>query len=193
MEQMTFLYTALNVFDKSSRKYGRGWDDYIKWSKLTHLTEVISLDSMLNETLVEPDYNSADDWSFIHLIGQLQTGFFTNVEYVLRKCENHDNFNLLAVVINPGQDCSDILLDDYEFIGYDLLDGMFGVSALTNCRSSINDGPVLPTEVNKYGLIDDYLAAYDIKRRVWENNPEDSHSKTNIIAVWRHKTIGRKK
>ena len=75
MEQMTFLYTALNVFDKSSRKYGRGWDDYIKWSKLTHLTEVISLDSMLNETLVEPDYNSADDWSFIHLIGQLQTGF----------------------------------------------------------------------------------------------------------------------
>ena len=55
---MTFLYTALNVFDKSSRKYGRGWDDYIKWSKLTHLTEVISLDSMLNETLVEPDYNS---------------------------------------------------------------------------------------------------------------------------------------
>jgi len=46
MEQMTFLYTALNVFDKSSRKYGRGWDDYIKWSKLTHLTEVISLDSM---------------------------------------------------------------------------------------------------------------------------------------------------
>jgi len=58
MEQMTFLYTALNVFDKSSRKYGRGWDDYIKWSKLTHLTEVISLDSMLNETLVEPDYNS---------------------------------------------------------------------------------------------------------------------------------------
>jgi hypothetical protein len=164
MEQMIFLYTALGVFDKSSCKYGKGWDDYIEWSKLTHLTEVVSLDGMLNEPLVEPDYNSADDWNFIHTTGQLQTGFFTTVEYVLRKCENHDNFNLLAVIINPGQDCKDIVLDDYEFMGYELLDDMFGVSVLTNCRSSVSNEPFSPTELNKYGLIDDYFAAYDIKK-----------------------------
>jgi hypothetical protein len=37
----------LGVFDKSSRKYGKGWHDYIEWSKLTHLTEVVSLDCRL--------------------------------------------------------------------------------------------------------------------------------------------------
>ena len=192
MEEMTFLYTALAIFDKSSCKYGKSWNDYIDWSKLTHLTEVVSLDGMLNESLVEPDYNNAGDWNFIHSIGQLQTGFFTDLEYVLRKCEKHNSFNLLAVVINPGQDCKNIVPEGYEFMGYELLDDMFGVSVLTNCRSSIGNEPFSPGEVNKYGLIDDYLAACAIKKRVWENNPEGSHSKTNVIAVWRHKTIGRK-
>lgn len=190
MEKMTFLYTALGIFDKTYYKDGRGWDEYIEWSKLTHLTEVVSLDGMLNKPLIEPDYSSDEDWKFIHCTEQWQTGFYTSQEYVLRKCKNYNNFNLLTVIISPSQACKDIVVDDYEFMGYELKDHEFGVSVLTNC-GGFNE-TFLPTDLNKYGLIDDYLSAYDIRKRLMENNPEHSHAKTNVIAVWRHKTIGQK-
>lgn len=33
MEQMTFLYTALGVMDKTYHRYGKGWDEYVVWIK----------------------------------------------------------------------------------------------------------------------------------------------------------------
>ncbi len=74
-------------------------------------------------------------------------------------------------------------------LGYDLLDQDFGISALTNCGGF--DETFLPEDLNKYGLIDDFAKAYDIKKRLLENNPEEHHADTNVIAVWRHRTIGR--
>ncbi len=189
MEQMEFLYTALGVMDKNYHRYGKGWDEYIEWIKLPHLKEVVSLDGMLNDPIFEPDYNDSDVWNFIHSIGLRQTGFYTSQDYVLQNCKNYDHVNLLTVVISPGQDCRYIEVDDYEFMGYELLDDWFGTSVLTNC-GGFNE-PILPTEINEYGLVDDYVAAYAISKRLWENNPEHGHAKTNVIAVWRHKTIGR--
>ena len=188
MEQMEFLYTALETFDKTD-KAGIGWDKYVQWSKLRQLTEVVSLDGMLNKKLIEPDYKNADDWNFIHTSGQCITGLFTSLEYVLHKCENEENFNLLKVIINPSQNVKDIAVDNYEFLGYELLDQEFGNSALTNCGGF--DETFLPTYLNKVGLIDDFKQAYDIKKQLLENNPEEHHADTNVIAVWRHKTIGR--
>ena len=188
---MKFLYTALGTFDKTYDKGGIGWDKYIQWSKLIQLSEVVSLDEMLNNILIEPDYNNADDWDFIHTAGQYQTGFFTSLEYVLRKCKNEEFFNLLTVIITPSQDVKDIMVDNYEFMGYELLDQEFGNSALTNCGGF--DETFLPADLNKVGLIDDFQQACDIKRRLLENNPEHHHADTNVIAVWRHKTIGRRK
>ncbi len=79
------------------------------------------------------------------------------------------------------------MVDDYQFMGYDLLDQQFGNSALTNCGGF--DETFLPADLNKYGLVDDYFKAYDIRKRLLENNPEVSHAKTNVIAIWRHKKI----
>jgi hypothetical protein len=189
MAQMTFLYTVTRRFDKTYDEKGLSWDKYIEWSKLTQLTEVVSLDGILSENLVEPDYDNADDWNFIHIAGQQQTGFFTTLEYVLRKSKPKDKFNLLTVIVNPSQDCKGIMVDDYQFLGYDLLDQQFGNSALTNCGGF--DETFLPTELNKYGLIDDYFKTFDIRKRLLENNPEEHHANTNVIAVWRHKKIGR--
>lgn len=38
-----------------------------------------------------------------------------------------------------------------------------------------------------------FYRAYDIKKRLLENYPEIDHAETNVIAVWRHKPIGRQK
>ena len=44
-----------------------------------------------------------------------------------------NKFNFLTVVLEPDQDCKNIKIDGYEFMGYDLLDQDFSISALTNC------------------------------------------------------------
>lgn len=188
---MTFLYTARGTYDKTYDEELMSWNKYIEWSKLTHLTELVSVDGMLNENLVEPDYDNTDDWDSIHLIEQYQTGFFTTLEFVLKrlKPEYKLKFNLLTVAFEPDQDCKDIKIDDYEFVGYDLLDQDFSISALSNCGGF--DETYLPADLNDKGLIDDFKKAYDIKKRLLENNPEEHHADTNVIAIWRHKTIGR--
>ena len=188
---MTVLYTAREVFDQSTEKYGKTWSDYFDWAQIPHLTEVVSLDGLLNGTVPALDYNEADgdDWNFIHTDGIFLTGLFTSPDYVLRKTTAESRFNLLAVVINPEQDCSRILLDGYEFVGYDLLEKDYSVSVVTNCFGLV--GGCLPTEVNAQGLINEYPLAFVIQKRLLENNPTVGHVDTNVIAIWRHKTIGR--
>ena len=95
----------------------------------------------------------------------------------------------MTVILEPEQDCKSINIDGYDFFGYDLLDQDFSISALTNCGGF--DETFLPTDLNDKGLIDDFTKAYDIKRRLLENNPDEHHADTNVIAVWRHKTNGR--
>jgi len=186
---MIFLYTARGTYDKTYGEDGMSWDKYIEWSKLTHLTELVSLDGMLNEILVEPDNDNADDWNFIYIIEQYQTGFFTTLEYVYKRLKPKNKYNLLTVVLEPDKDCKGINIDGYEFVGYDLLDQDFSISALTNCGGF--DETFLPKDLNDKGLIDNFEKAYDIKKRLLENNPEEHHADTNVIAVWRNKTIGR--
>ncbi|RZF62341.1 hypothetical protein [Sphingobacterium corticibacterium] len=186
---MTFLYTARATYDRTYDEDGMSWDKYIAWSKLNHLTELVSLDGMLNETLVEPDYDNADDWNFIHIVAQYQTGFFTTFDFVIKRLKTKGRFNLLTVLIEPDEDCKDINVDGYEFVGYDLLDQDFSTSALTNCGGF--DETFLPTDLNEKGLVDDFAKTYDIKKRLLENNPNEYHADTNVIAVWRHETIGR--
>ena len=190
---MTFWYTALNTYDKFFNDEGMSWDQYLDWSKLKHLTELVSLDGMLNERLVEPDYKNADDWNFIVVDckNNYETGFYTTVDYVLKRKKGKEPFNFLTVVVEPNDDCKNIDLNDYDFMGYELLDKEYGNSALTNCGGF--DETFLSSDINNVGLIDNYDKAFDIKRRLLENNPQEHHADTNVIAVWRHKIIGRHK
>ncbi len=55
---MTYLYTARAKFDKENNGEILSWANYIQWSNLTQLTELVSMDTSLNEVLVEPDRTS---------------------------------------------------------------------------------------------------------------------------------------
>lgn len=188
---MIFYYTARAAYAKDYDEDGMSWQKYIEFSRLSHLKELVSLDGMLNEVLVEPDRDNSNDWNYIISDEEYETGFFTTLDYVLKNTKQTDRFNLLAVVIEPTQDCKNTKLDEFEFAGYDLLDKDYSISALTNCGGF--DETFLPSDLNQYGLIDDYEKAFNIKERLLENNPEEHHADTNVIAVWRHKVIGRRK
>jgi hypothetical protein len=188
---MTFLYTARKAFDKN---YGvpMSWEGYIEWSKLTHLQEIVSLDYMMNPDLIESDQGTDEYWKEI-LVGENKvvywTGLYKSLSYVLRHVNLNDKFNLLAVAIDPQKECKNLGPDEFDFLGYDLLDQDYSVSALTNCGGF--DESFLPADLNKLGLIDDFAKASNIQKKLLENNPEEYHADTSIFAVWRHKTIGR--
>jgi hypothetical protein len=75
---MTYFYTARAKFDKGNGGDILAWANYIQWSNLTQLTELVSIDTSLNEVLVEPDHTSeeinppTDEVSF-------QTSTITNI------------------------------------------------------------------------------------------------------------------
>jgi len=186
--QMKLLFAARGKYDETTND-NFSWEKYKDWSKLYHLDELVSLDGILNEDLVEPNYDSKEDWNYIHIVDMVQTGFYNSIEYVLNKISLNNKFNLLTIEIEPDEERSNYIINDYEFIGYDLLDQDYSISALTNCGGF--DESFLPKDLNNKGLIDNLDKAKDIQRKLLENNPEEHHADTNIIAVWRNIKIGK--
>ncbi|WP_089812537.1 hypothetical protein [Chitinophaga sp. YR627] len=187
--QPTFLYAVRNRFyNPGNESEDRRWASYVEWSRLNHVTELITADTGLNENLVEIDQDNRDDWNHVVFDGSYQTGFYTTADFVLSRIGDHKHFNLLAAVISPDRDCALIYLENYDFIGYDLLDQYYDTSALTNCSGF--DNTFSPAALNNFGLISDYEKALDIHQRLWENNAGEEHADTNIIAIWRHRIPG---
>lgn len=188
---MDYWYTATETYDKDYEGDGSSWIKYIEFSKLTHLTELVSLDGMLNGVVFEPDRGEKGDWDFIILADSYETGLFKSLDYVIEKVKGKTKFNLLTVVKEPTEKCENIEISDFEFAGYDLLDFSYSTSALSNCGGF--DETFKPTDLNQYGLIDTFDKAYDIRDRLFKNNPEKHHADCYVFGLWRHKTIGRVK
>lgn len=185
---MNILYSARAKYNRHFDEDGSSWNKYIVWSRLTQLTELVSLDQSLNEVVIASDWNDEETYKYAVLSGVHHTGFFTLSDYVLKHTTT-TSFNLIAGVINPEQDCKTLDLEGFDFIGYELIDQYYDTSALTNCGGF--DETFLPGELNNFGLIDDFEKAIDIQKRLIENNPDEDHADTNIIGVWRHRTIGQ--
>ena len=188
---MDYWYTATETYDKDYDSDDSSWTKYIEFSKLTHLTELVSLDGMLNGVIFEPDRGEKGDWGFIIVDDLYETGLFKSLDYVIKKVKDKVRFNLLTVVKEPTEKCEDKKIPDFEFVGYDLLDIDYSTSALSNCGGF--DETFLPSDLNHYGLIDTFEKAYDIRERLIKNNPEEHHADCNVFALWRHKEIGRAK
>ena len=181
-------YTARKTYDA---EYGVefSWDKYIKWSKLTHLIELVSLDGMLNGLAFEPNFDSKEDWKYFVIEEQMITQFFNSIDYVLEKTKDIKYYNLLAVIKEPDEAKMD-LSTDFDFIGYDLTEIGGNISALTNCGGF--DESFLPSDLNEFGLVQEWAKAKKIQKDLRINNPEEPHADCYLYEVWRHKTIGRK-
>ena len=82
------------------------------------------------------------------------------------------------------------LLDDFDCIGYDLIEVEGNVSALTNCGGF--DESFLPQDLNEYGLFSEWGKARKVQADLRINNPEEHHVNCYLYEIWRHQTIGRK-
>jgi hypothetical protein len=112
---------------------------------------------------------------------------YTSLAHLRSKLEGKDaaTYNLLAVSKEPIEPCEEVYLENFEFIGYDLLDIYGDVSALTNCGGF--DNTFLPQDLNKYASISTYEKAYTIKVELIKNNPDSDHANCYVWAIWRIK------
>ena len=89
--------TALNTFDPDS-KTGFSWVDFMAYSDLTHLTELVSLDGNLNRLAFMPDLDSVEDWDYIITDQGMVMFYFNDLDYVLKTGkEGFDRFKALEI------------------------------------------------------------------------------------------------
>ena len=157
-----------------------GWSNYLQFSGLNQLREIVGLDALLCPTVLEEI--KEDDWGHIvnedHLLS-----YYTDLPYLLERSQAIVDKQLLAVVLEPESEQRFRDVGDGEFGGYDLVERHTGVSALTNCQgfpeSFAND------ELNEWGLLSDFVRAKQVQVDLRRNNPEEHHANTDLWAVWR--------
>jgi hypothetical protein len=169
-------YIAVEPFDPG---FGEKWTNYVAWSGLTQLVEVVSLDGSLCPCVIRE--LEKEDWK--HNVQEDEViFFFLDLDYLLRRVAGLRPANILAAIRNPGEECGDFLPDvRFEFKGYDLIGQ--GMSALTNCGGF----PLAfqNEELSSSGLVPTLVRAREIQASLRDNYPDISHTDCDIWALWK--------
>ncbi|MBP1858434.1 hypothetical protein [Rhizobium herbae] len=172
------LYLAVEKFSPSD---GQGWNDYVAWSGLTQLDEVVSLDGMICPFVLEEIKDSYWD----HIVNEdNMLNFFTDFDFLLNELGAVQHANVLGVLRNPTLEAVQRGLGNrFHFVGYDLLDQDHSISALTNCGGfpDVFDNAELSTK----GLLTDHSRAREIQHDLRRLHPEERHADCNVWAIFR--------
>ena len=172
-------YIAVEKFGPSS---GEKWLDYLKWSQLPQLKELVSLDTMLCPSIIEEFTD--EDWQH-NIQADYLISFFTNIEYLRARLAGRTSINILAVMREPSlQDVQTFTDGRFVFQGYDLIErpGQ-GISAISNCGGF--DRAFKPTDISEVGLFEDYDFARIVQQRLREHYPDEPHADCYLWAIWK--------
>jgi len=156
------------------------WSNYVAWSQLTQLTEVVSLDPLLCPTLL-PDIK---DEYWPHIVNEnFMLHFFVDLDFLREQLPNKDEFNLLCVFRNPDRPPPYTLPAGFEFLGYDLVDVEGNASALTNCGGfpDVFDH----RELSSTGLLTSYPRAVQVQSELRAKHPDEHHADCHLWAIAR--------
>jgi hypothetical protein len=171
-------YIAVEPFSPS---WGDAWTEYVEWSGLTQLEEVVSLDSSLCPCVIE----KLEDEDWHHNVQEdYVIDFFRDLDYLQKRVAGVERVSILAAVRNPKEECRNAFPDPrFRFKGYDLVETQTGMSALTNCGgfplAFKND------ELSTVGLIPQLSRALEIQASLLKNYPDEHHANCDVWALWR--------
>jgi hypothetical protein len=174
----TPLFIATARFDPSD---GEKWLSYCEWARIPGLIEVVSLDSMLCRHLVDQPID--EDWQ--HIVNEdFRLDYFYHLEYLLRRLHDTKRRNVLGLYRNPGLHISSRpTAENFSFAGYDLIEEVTQISALTNCGGFPD--VFANRELNQLGLLEKFDRACEVRRLLAERHPEESHAQCELYAIWR--------
>lgn len=172
-------YLAVKRFDEAE---GQKWQDYVRWSGLHQLRELITLDPSLCPRVITE--LSDEDW--LHNVHEENMQeFFIDLDYLLARTSQSSRIHILAVLREPDHESYPLLSERaFAFVGYDVLDREGAVSLLTNCGQfplAFNK-----TELSEVGLVADLHRAELVRRKLLQHYSDNEHvPECTIWAVWK--------
>lgn len=172
------LFIATERFDPSD---GKKWQEYTAWAKIPTLMEVVSLDALLCRHLINAP--QGEDWQHI-VCENFRLDYFYDLDYLKRRIESIRRRNILGLYRNPEAHLTvPPAAGDFHFLGYDLVEEQTQISALTNCGGFPD--VFRNEELNRFGLIESFDRAAEIRRLLAQRHPEESHAQCEMYAIWR--------
>lgn len=158
----------------------QSWNKYMRWSGLTQLKELVSLDPILCPSVLKelkPDY-----WA--HIVNEdFMLDYFVDFEYLSHEVVHLPKKNMLCVFRNPQQEPVAPSVAEFEFLGYDLVDIQNSASALSNCGGFPD--VFVNSELSPQGLLPEFQRASEVRRILRSTHPEEVHANCNLWAVFR--------
>ena len=174
---MTPWFIATQPF---SPEDGAKWDKYLKWSGLTQLQELVSLDGMLCPTIL-PEIKD-DYWP--HIVNEdFMLAYFLDFDFLMTQVAGIARKNVLGVFRNPVAQPVPPPVAEFEFLGYELVDLQNAASALTNCGAwpDVFD----KSELSPFGLLPELERALDVQAMLRSLYPDEPHAQCHVWAVFR--------
>jgi len=167
-----------------SPRDGNKWQEYIAWSQLAHLDEVVSLDHMLCPTIL-PDVK---DEYWPHIVNEdFLLNYFVDLEFLLQQVAAVPDKNLLCVVRAPDVNAQSIVDPRFILIGFDLVEMDTATSALVNCggfpRAFQN------SELTSKGLLPSLARAREVQLALRNEYPEEHHAQCDVWQLSRAVTL----
>ncbi|WP_217569004.1 hypothetical protein [Mesorhizobium sp. GbtcB19] len=174
---MQRLYIATEKFDPS---HGSGWEEYVEWSGLAQLTEVVTIDGILCPTAL----GDIKDSYWPHIVNEdYMLDFFVDLDFLLSELGDAHDLNVLGVIRRPLADVRSLAWGGFAFLGYDLMDKVVGNSALSNCGGFPD--VFANSELSNVGLLDDFDRAVEIRDLLHRTYPEERHADCDLWAIFR--------
>ncbi|WPD20999.1 MAG: hypothetical protein SD837_12395 [Candidatus Electrothrix scaldis] len=164
------LYTIVQPFGSDD---GERWTGYCQWRGL-EFKRFDSIDGILRPSLLRGPEDA--DWP--HIVNQdFMLHFIKDLEYACHKLEQIGKGEIVGVELEDHKP------DDQHFLGYDILDGYFDVSLLTNWG---NDIALINDSLMLNGLVADFDQVNMIHQYLVSNYGDDDHVKgACVVSLYR--------
>lgn len=168
-----WIYTVRERFTPA---YSKNWSEYAEWSGFTHISELVTLDSVLCEDRI--DDLTPQDWQH-NVQADCRLTWFTDLDYLRQHHPlRRDLDQLIAAVEKP--DTVAPPPSQFTHCGFDIVDAEGAISVLTNCGRF--PGIFEPDDVNSVGLIDGIDLAQAIAHQLRMTFPDEPHC--HDCRVW---------
>ncbi len=164
------LYTIVDWFTPENQKQ---WNSYIEWRGIT-FERFDSIDGIMRPALFNcPD---DDEWSFV-VNENMMLHLMIDYDFALRKHKQIGNGELIGIRLDQHD------VESKQFLGFDLIDGCFDISLLTNWG---NDNNFINQSLSKNALINNYQVIKKIQNHLVKNFSSDGHVEgCQIVSVYK--------
>lgn len=175
IQPMFVANTAFGPWD------GDKWEAYKRWSGLSRLDELVSLDRILCPLVPTRKHNI--DWQDQEADDDARD-YIADVDCLIADTADVEHRNILCVFRNPTEKLAAPLAQhQFQLFGYDLVDRRGHVSALSNCGGFPDAFD--KDELTHNGLIGSCRRALQIQIHLRKNYPEEPHADCDVWAIFR--------